>query len=249
MLSGVPPRRVAMYGRMSRCDLAGREMDTGSPHQVKEHHVHQRHFDRLVMLSDGVFAIALTLSAVELHPEGTPGQSLLQLWAKPLAVYFLSFFLIGVVWLRHRRTLAHLYRVDGVVTATTLMLLSLVALVPVFIRVLLNDLSTFSTHGMLAYALSLMVIFACLAMGWCYAAFVSHLAPSVTRPRALGWLLEDLFVAVFFGALALYSLGFHVLALLVTLLGIGMRFSVGRLERKAKALDEQAARRADSHGS
>jgi uncharacterized membrane protein len=214
-------------------------MDTGAPHHVKEHHVHQRHFDRLVMLSDGVFAIALTLSAVELRPEALPGQSLWQVWAKPLGVYFLSFFLIGAVWLRHRRTLAHLYRVDTVVTAATLVLLSLVALVPVFIRILLEDQSVSSTNGMLIYSVSLMAIYLSLAACWCYAAFIRHLAPSVPRPRAIGWLMEDLFVAVFFGAVVLYSLHLHVLALLATLLGVGMRFSVRPLEKRAKGLEEQ----------
>ncbi|WP_404546572.1 TMEM175 family protein [Dyella jejuensis] len=214
---------------------------------MKEHHVHQRHFDRLVMLSDGVFAIALTLSAVELHPQALPGQSLLQVWARPLAVYFLSFFLIGVVWLRHRRTLAHLYRVDAPVTVATLVLLSLVALVPVFIRVLLEDQNASSNNGMLVYALSLMAIYVCLAIGWGYAAFIRHLAPSVAHPRAWGWLLEDLFIAVFFAAAALYSLHWHVLALLATLIGVGMRFNVSSLEKKAKALDEQALEQAGSH--
>jgi uncharacterized membrane protein len=73
-------------------------MDSQPLHQVKEHHVHQRHFDRLVMLSDGVFAIAMTLSAVELKPTVSPGESLIQAWTLPLAVYFLSFFLVGSVW-------------------------------------------------------------------------------------------------------------------------------------------------------
>jgi hypothetical protein len=42
------------------------------------HHVHQRHLDRLVMLSDGIFTIAITLSAIEIRPELKPGQSLWQ---------------------------------------------------------------------------------------------------------------------------------------------------------------------------
>lgn len=228
--------------------LMGGDMDNDVPHQVKQHHVHQRHFDRLVMLSDGVFAIALTLSAVELHPQAVPGQSLVQVWAKPLAIYFLSFFLIGVVWLRHRRTLAHLNRVDGPVTVASLVLLSLVALVPVFIRVLLENQGGYSADGMLIYALSLMAIYLCLATGWCYAAFIRHLAPSVSGSRALGWLLEDIFIALFFGAVALYSLDLRVLALLVAVVGIGTRFGAMRLEKRANALNE-GSDHAGSHGS
>lgn len=101
---------------------------------VREHHVHQRHFDRLVMLADGVFAIALTLSAVELRPEAKPGQSLLEVWGVPLLVYFLSFYLIAGVWYQHRRAMAQLRRIDAPLTVLTMLLLSLVALVPVLIR-------------------------------------------------------------------------------------------------------------------
>ena len=35
--------------------------------------VGQRHLDRLVMLSDGTFAIAITLSAIGIRPELKPG--------------------------------------------------------------------------------------------------------------------------------------------------------------------------------
>jgi hypothetical protein len=101
---------------------------------VREHHVHQRHFDRLVMLADGVFAIALTLSAVELRPEARPGQSLLEVWGVPLLVYFFSFYLIAGVWYQHRRAMAQLRRIDAPLTVLTMLLLSLVALVPVLIR-------------------------------------------------------------------------------------------------------------------
>jgi hypothetical protein len=45
---------------------------------VREHHVHQRHFDRLVMLADGVSAIALILSAVEQRPATKPAQACLK---------------------------------------------------------------------------------------------------------------------------------------------------------------------------
>ena len=83
-------------------------MESGTSMPVKGHHVHQRHFDRLVMLSDGVFAIAMTLSAVELKTEAQPGESLLHAWIGPLLTYFVSFAIISSVWVRHRRTLAHL---------------------------------------------------------------------------------------------------------------------------------------------
>jgi uncharacterized membrane protein len=211
-------------------------MDSQAPHQVKEHHVHQRHFDRLVMLSDGIFAIALTLSAVELKPEIAPGESLAKIWALPLGIYFLSFFIIGGVWARHRRTLAHLQRVDEWVTAASLLLLSLVGLMPVFIREMLTDENAMNANGMLMYALGLMIIYASLLLGWGYAAFIGRLAPDVPRPRAWAWLLEDLVVVTVFGALALYSLHLPALACAAVLAAAVLRVLSTRLEKAARQI-------------
>jgi len=208
-------------------------MDTGTPHNVEEHHVHQRHFDRLVMLSDGVFAIALTLSAVELHPEGPHGQGLLQMWAKPLAVYFLSFFLIGVVWLRHRRTLAHLYRVDGLVTATTLVLLSLVALVPVVVRFALTYPQR--EGAFLVYALAFAVLYLGLAMLWGYLAFVAKLASHATPAEARQLLAKLCFAVAVFVAAAMFQLGWMVAAGLCVLLALPLRWLAWRQGRGPSA--------------
>ena len=212
-------------------------MDSQPPHQVKEHHVHQRHFDRLVMLSDGIFAIALTLSAVELRPSISPGESLVKIWATPLSIYFLSFFIIGGVWARHRRTLAHLHRVDTVVTLASLLLLSLVGLMPVFIREMLADESGMNINSLLMYALALMFIYLSLFLGWGYASFIGRLAPDVPRPRAWAWLWEDLFVVVLFGAVALYSVHAQMLASLAALIAVALRILSIRLEKAAKKLE------------
>ena len=212
-------------------------METHEPKPVRQHHVHQRHFDRLVMLSDGVFAIAMTLSAVELRPQALPGQSLAQVWARPLLTYFVSFVIIAGVWARHRRALSHLRRVDTTMSMISLLLLSLVALMPVVIRVLLEGEATAGSPGMLVYSLSMMANYACLFVGWGYAAFLAGLAPDVPRPRAWSWLLQELFVTVIFAALALYTLQLRVAAALVTLLGVGLRIGAMRFERASSRLD------------
>lgn len=209
-------------------------MEIDAPLQVKGHHVHQRHFDRLVMLSDGVFAIAMTLSAVELKPVARPGESLAQVWGVPLLTYFVSFAIIGGVWMRHRRALAHLRHVDMPLTLINMLLLSLVALMPVVIRVLLSDEGGVTSDGMLIYALSLAANYACLATAWGYAAFIADLAPEVPRARAWGWLLQEIFVAVVFGAVALYSVQLKWAALLAVLVGLALRAGSLRLERAAK---------------
>lgn len=203
---------------------------------VREHHVHQRHFDRLVMLSDGVFAIAMTLSAVELKPEEAAGaHSLLAQWTTPLLIYFLSFFIVGGVWMQHRRVLTHLRHVDTPMTLLTLAVLSVVSLMPVVIRVLLTTASGESNEGMLIYALALMTNYLCLSASWGYAFFIGKLAPDVSVQRAWSWLLRDLFVAVLFGAVALFSAQLKVAAVLLCLAGVAVRFVSGKLARRADA--------------
>ena len=209
-------------------------MDTGAPSHVKWHHVHQRHFDRLVMLSDGVFAIAMTLSAVELRPEASPGDSLAKVWLTPLLTYFVSFFVIGGVWIRHRRALAHLRAVDMPVTMLTLLLLSLVALTPVVIRVMLSGAFAGTADSLFFYAFSLAAIYGCLAVSWGYAAFLADLAPDVPRLRAWGWLVQEAFVTLLFGAVMLYSVHLKILAVLMTLVGVAGRLLSVRLESAAK---------------
>jgi len=206
-------------------------MESGTSLPVKGHRVHQRHFDRLVMLSDGVFAIAMTLSAVELKPEPQLGENLLHAWVGPLLTYFVSFAITGTVWIRHRRTLAHLRRVDTPMTLISLLLLSLVALMPVVIRVLLSGAMGSRSTGMLFYSVVMMANYACLAAGWGYAAFIAQLAPDVPRLRAWGWLLQELFVVIVFGALALYCLHQILLASLILLVGVGIRVGSVQLER------------------
>ena len=211
-------------------------MEANHPLPVREHHVHQRHFDRLVMLSDGVFAIALTLSAVELKPEESAGaHGLVAQWATPLLVYFLSFFIVGGVWMQHRRVLTHLRHVDTPMTLLTLAVLSVVSLMPVVIRVLLTSASGDSGEGMLIYSLALMANYLCLAASWGYAVFIGKLAPDVPLPRAWSWLLRDLFVAVLFGAAALFTAHMRIAAIAVCVAGVAVRLVSGKLARRADA--------------
>lgn len=210
-------------------------MEANTAPAVHEHHVHQRHFDRLVMLSDGVFAIALTLSAVELRPEAQPGQTLLQVWGLPLLAYFLTFFILGVVWFQHRRAMAQLRRIDLPVTLITMLLLSLVALMPVVIRTMVTGGSGVDQIvGMTIYALSLVAIHFSMALGWGYAAFVGGLAPDVPRPRAWGWLLHDTFIALIWAAIACWFLQQIWLLALLAVVALVVRIASAQQSRAAR---------------
>lgn len=187
---------------------------------ISDHHVGQRHLDRLVMLSDGVFAIAITLSAIEIKPEPVPGKTLWQVWATPLLIYFLSFFLIGTVWAFHRRIVAHLRDIDPVGTAINLLLLSLVALMPVVIRFVFDGFQ--QGQGLLIYGIALGTTYACMAVLWLHVAFIARLAPDLPLEKARQWLLEMLAGSLIFGALALHEAHLRWASLMGTLLALAL---------------------------
>lgn len=96
-----------------------------------EEHIRRHTYDRLLMLSDGVFAIATTLAAIEIKlPHGETLAEILSAGRQQLIAYLLSFALTAVYWVQHRDMFARLRRVDQPLTVLTLALLCLVATIP-----------------------------------------------------------------------------------------------------------------------
>ena len=88
---------------------------------------------RLEAFSDGVFAVAITLLALNLTVEG-PGHGHLidQLhgrWPAFLA-YLISFFMIGIVWVNHHVLVRSITAVDRMLLFLNLVLLLFVVLIP-----------------------------------------------------------------------------------------------------------------------
>ena len=90
--------------------------------------------NRLEAFSDGVFAIAITLLVIEIRPpvpaEGESlARALWEQWPHYLG-YFLSFLVLGVMWLNHHRIFEPAQRVDGIVLVLNLNLLLWAVLIP-----------------------------------------------------------------------------------------------------------------------
>jgi uncharacterized membrane protein len=89
---------------------------------------------RLEAFSDGVFAIAITLLVIEIRPPApAEGESLARaLWEQwpHYLGYFLSFLVLGVMWLNHHRILEPAQPVDGIVLVLNLNLLLWAVLIP-----------------------------------------------------------------------------------------------------------------------
>jgi TMEM175 potassium channel family protein len=88
---------------------------------------------RLEAFSDGVFAVAITLLALDLAVEG-PGHGPLldQLrgkWPAFLA-YLISFFMIGIVWVNHHALVRSITKVNRTLLFLNLVLLLFVVLIP-----------------------------------------------------------------------------------------------------------------------
>ena len=200
---------------------------------------HRHWFDRLIMLSDGVFAIAITLLAFDLHGPAH-WRDLADIWAAlspQLDAYALSFVVIAVYWLAHRRFFAMIVTVDAPLTVLNLVTLALVALVPA---------ATAQVHGggpqqaaMLVYSALVVAIGLSVAAVWGYAALVANLVPKeVTRPAR--WFLLALMVVtpplflVLVGSLHNPPSGLVPLALVALfLIGWPMRMWVlGRLDER-----------------
>lgn len=99
-------------------------------------------YDRTVALSDGVFAIALTLLVLSLTVPALKAGQTSQLSSKLLhqhdefIAYAISFAVIALLWMRHHLTFRTLRRIDGRVTGLNLAYLALVAFLPFPTRVL-----------------------------------------------------------------------------------------------------------------
>jgi uncharacterized membrane protein len=155
---------------------------------------HRHWFDRLIMLSDGVFAIAITLLAFDLHAPKT-WSSVAELWASlspQLDAYALSFVVISVYWLAHRRFFAMIVTVDAPVTVLNLVTLALIALVPA---------ATAFVHGagphqpaMLIYSGLVVAIGLSVAATWGYAALIANLVSREVAPIVRRFLLALILV-------------------------------------------------------
>jgi uncharacterized membrane protein len=130
--------------------------------------------ERLAALSDGVFAVAMTLLVLDLHvPASRAIHTELGLWGALVALspslitYFMSFLTLGIFWVGHQTQLNHLARSNRNFAWINLGFLLVVSLMP-FSTALLAAFSTYRI-ALAAYWLN-MLLFGTMAFGgWQYA--------------------------------------------------------------------------------
>ena len=193
-------------------------------------------FDRLSMLSDGVFGIAITLLAFDVHGPAEWDRRLgplLAFLAPQLDAFALSFVVISVYWLAHRRFMAMITAVDAPLTVINLVMLALVALLPAATR--LAESHRGAPADMQVYSGLVIGIGLSMSAMWGYAALIARLAaPEI--PRRVSWFLLALMVVtppLFLGLTGLVPRpppGFVPLALIV-LFVLGWRLRLVVLRR------------------
>jgi len=138
-------------------------------------HKEAQHLHRLILFSDAVFAIAITLLAIEIHPpEHWHGVAdLFGQMQHKLMAYVVSFAVVGIYWVSHRRTYSRLRRADGALDVLNLVMLGLLALLPLATELLWES---GSVAAALVYVGLVTSIGLAHAVAWGYAAFFGTLS-------------------------------------------------------------------------
>jgi uncharacterized membrane protein len=117
--------------------------------------------ERLIFFSDAVFAIAITLLALEVRLPENASQfdnsqllaQLLSMWPKYMG-YIISFLVIGTFWVAHHRKFLMIKRYDSRLITFNLLILMVVAFIPFPSAVMSNSGSRTAT---IFYALTMML--------------------------------------------------------------------------------------------
>jgi uncharacterized membrane protein len=170
-------------------------------------HVRRHAYDRTIMLADGVFAIAITLLALELRPpdhwDGELAHLLAAIW-RSLFSYLFGFGIVGAFWVAHRALFARIRRVDGPSTFLALLQLCLIAMTPA-VAALVGKAGP--GKSLTVYFILVVALGGCQTLLWSYAAFAGGLVDaSLDRRERLLILARLALPAALFASLLLAQL-------------------------------------------
>jgi uncharacterized membrane protein len=129
--------------------------------------------ERLTALSDGVFAIAMTLLVIDLKVPDLSSHEMSRLPAElrgqvgSYLAYALSFYVIGQMWLVHHRMFRHIKTTDSRLLRINLLMLMVIAAVP-FPTSLLGRYGG-QTWGVVPYAAAMVLLQVLFGVMWWWA--------------------------------------------------------------------------------
>jgi uncharacterized membrane protein len=140
---------------------------------------------RLEAFSDGVFAVAITLLVLDLNVPGGDDlwHQLREEWPQ-FASFFVSFWVIGIIWVNHHGLLDHLKRTDRAVLYLNLLVLMTVVFIPFSTALMAEHLKSGADEKVAALVYAL----AFLAMGIAFGLFWTYI---VKHRRGLGVEIPD----------------------------------------------------------
>ncbi|MEZ4869556.1 MAG: TMEM175 family protein [Caldilineaceae bacterium] len=153
--------------------------------------------ERLNAFSDGVFAIAITLLAFELHTDTATGAA--GLWAvlPELATqylgYILGFAVLGIYWVGHHNLFLHIRHHDRVLLWLNNLFLMIIATMPAVARLLTHD-----TNDLLAivfYTGTLVAAGVALELIWWYASTHRRLVEPNIDPQLVLYIHRRILLA------------------------------------------------------
>lgn len=179
--------------------------------------------ERLAALSDGIFAVAMTLLLLELHvpakelihSEGDLRHTLAAL-APQLLVYLMSFLTLGIFWVGQQTQLNHLERSERHLTWIHLAFLFVVTIMPFSARLLIEFMEL--RTALVAFWANIFLLGAILYVSWGRATH-ARLVKSDVPPEVATAICRRIWIAqsfYSFGALlcvfkTYWSIGFIVL--------------------------------------
>jgi len=198
----------------------------------------ERGLDRLLALSDGIFAFAVTLLVLDLVvPVLSPGATSADLWqalSKEYGSFFsylLSFLITGLWWMAHNRNFVYIKRSDYNLGWLNLLFLLWIAVLPFFTK-LLNSYGNLQVAVVL-YAADQAAAGIFMTLSWWYASRNHRLVDkglkrSVIRSRLLNNVVAPIF---FFVSMGLSFIG-PAVATFFWLVMFPILFAMHRLETK-----------------
>lgn len=160
--------------------------------------------ERLVLFSDAVIAITITLLVLEIRlPEGFGEYDDTALWhalvelAPRFLAYLISFAVIGVYWLNHHAKFNHIVGSSRGLLSINLLFLLFIGVVPFTTSLIAENGGALATAiyagGMVCCGLSLMWI-------WAYSGARGMIDPALPASRRRSTLLSTLLSSIIFGA-------------------------------------------------
>jgi uncharacterized membrane protein len=127
--------------------------------------------ERLAALSDGIFAVAMTLLVLDLHvPAAEAVHSEHDLWhalvvlSPRLVMYMMSFLTLGIFWVGQQTQLNHLSRSDRSLSWIHILFLFAVSITP-FSTMLLAEFPAYRL-ALIAYWLNILLLGSTLYLSW-----------------------------------------------------------------------------------